>query len=846
METELAKIEAYFEEIGRAWTKNPELVLSRQFFELWEETQKPSPFEAEGNVLKIKNHEIQLPGKKSIVVFCWDFDEETPCLVIESPNLETRYPVFITDGTPEVGEPTVHELQDETVGFGERLEFIMDIISAVREAHPSRNVMEMQKSEYNDAVQGIAGKYDQATVKLMSRLKLPEIRKLITKAVQDMALDELSDQLVLPLDGSYAAGQEEQIVVNADRTFAVHPSRPRTRYSILRDLRFLCSAGHALSELEQNLILAFNNCDIIEGENPMTVRIPVPGEVPLRKGESLMVFKRGSDAPVAKLRIELNDRTCVIAKLRWPDEPEPLTADFYAKPHRSPAKYMAQLMEAFAGEFEREGRFESAALNAGLGIDDFSFEDSALPEEDLGLDLSQQRAWANAVNPNNPIALVQGPPGTGKTHVLVCVLRDLARRGKRVLLAAPSHTAVDNVCRRILDLPLLRVGRDRDKVANDVASECWIGELSNVHKLQTKRESNDVAIYAGTHVGLLRDDIVLADLEKNGAFDAIIFDEAGMARMDEFLVCTKFALRAILFGDHQQLPPFPLPQSVLANLRKQQAVLRSQECTITHSPLQWLLEERNIPVFVLQSSYRCQNPRLMRFSSTLFYNAQVKASAYADYYQLPFDERQKKYPSSTLRFFRTSALPLNTRCEHLVLEGGQPGFENELEAQLAVHLLLEQLKRYPLDEITVIAPYRRQVMLIRELLTVERLSEAVGGDLSEEELEQFRHSRISTVDSFQGGESDLVIICYVRSSAAGGVGFVDDPNRINVAHTRCRREMIIIGDLECLKRQSRDRIFHRMERAVDRDGMIIDVSPDFAAELQANYKRLPKEEPEAE
>ena len=92
------------------------------------------------------------------------------------------------------------------------------------------------------------------------------------------------------------------------------------------------------------------------------------------------------------------------------------------------------------------------------------------------------------------------------------------------------------------------------------------------------------------------------------------------------------------------------------------------------------------------------------------------------------------------------------------------------------------------------------------------------------------------MDSFQGGESDIVIICYVRSNENGGIGFIDNPNRINVAHTRCRREINIVGDLECLKRQARNNIFVRMERAFRRDGEVIHVTEAMLAEASDTAK----------
>ena len=77
------------------------------------------------------------------------------------------------------------------------------------------------------------------------------------------------------------------------------------------------------------------------------------------------------------------------------------------------------------------------------------------------------------------------------------------------------------------------------------------------------------------------------------------------------------------------------------------------------------------------------------------------------------------------------------------------------------------------------------------------------------------------MDSFQGGESEAVIISYVRSSERHGIGFTDNANRINVAYTRCRSELVIIGDLECLRNRGGNQLFAKLERAVERDGEIV-------------------------
>jgi hypothetical protein len=176
-----------------------------------------------------------------------------------------------------------------------------------------------------------------------------------------------------------------------------------------------------------------------------------------------------------------------------------------------------------------------------------------------------------------------------------------------------------------------------------------------------------------------------------------------------------------------------------------------------------------------------------------------------------------------MRLYTTSGLPEQQRGEKLCFEGSKPGLANIAEAQICAHLFYQAAAKYPLEEISIIAPYRKQVSLLREILSPACLEQTV----SQDRWRNFLFTRIATVDSFQGGESDVVIICYVRSNINSGIGFIENPNRINVAHTRCRREMHIVGDLECLKRQARSKIFERLERVFRRDGEIISVTPEI-------------------
>ena len=130
------------------------------------------------------------------------------------------------------------------------------------------------------------------------------------------------------------------------------------------------------------------------------------------------------------------------------------------------------------------------------------------------------------------------------------------------------------------------------------------------------------SILAGTHFGLLRDSQMEERLRSGKIYDVVIFDEAGMSSLEELLLCTRLGRRAILFGDHRQLPPFPLRPQVLTTLKNSRPVVtREENAILTGSAMEWLIRFRGFPVLMLKESYRCQNPRLLRFASILFYNA---------------------------------------------------------------------------------------------------------------------------------------------------------------------------------------------------------------------------------
>lgn len=840
---ELAKFELYLAEGQALWTVNAKLVISREFFELWEEAHQPQPFDLEEPRLTLASQVLMPSGETDLLgYFTWDFDEACAALVIESPNAEQRYLWSFADGVPGVVELPPQYRDEREISLGERLEVIFDIIAWFRLKYPARDVRELRRRDFVAALVDLAPHLPPGTVRVLRRTSFARVRQLFGKAMEDMAVDELSDQLTLPLDGSYAVAappKRSAAEAGAPRRGVTITLPLRTKLAVLQDLRFMQSASQAVADLEQGFIIDFRAAEVIarESHNVVVVRLPVNPSQQLQEGDRLPVYRRGKQQQVATFTVDLRERDDALGRVEWADGPVPeeFDDDLFARPRKSPAEYLARRLGDAVAQFGREGAFASAAVSAALGATRATFSTVNVPAvTPAGLDRSQSEAWANAVAGDNPLVLIQGPPGTGKTHVLEQVLRTLVRAGQRLLFVAPSHTAVDNLCRRVGDLPLLRLGREPDSFAPEIAAKHWVGDIEAVKAMVRKRRGKE-CLYAGTHLGVLRDDVVAADLDKHGPFDVIVFDEAGMARLDEFLLCAGLAQRALLFGDHQQLPPFPLPDAIVTRLQERGAATRRMWDTVSRSALEWLITERQLPVFLLQSSYRCQNPRLMRFSSILFYNARVKASAWAEYYRLSFAERWQRYPPWSLRLYRTSNLPAARRHERLTLDGGRPGIENALEARLAVAAFYELLKRYPAQEITIIAPYRRQVRLIRQQLSAARVRQLRPQDApSPGDWEDFQRARIATVDSFQGSESEAVIICYVRSNDHGSIGFVDDASRVNVAHTRCRREMVIIGDLAHLQAHARNDLFARLERAVRRDGVVINVTPAIYAQLPEN------------
>lgn len=837
-----------FDEMAALQATHPELVRSRRFFELWEESCRPRPVPVTGPRPRIGGRELPLTRRGNYLVFCeWDPAAAVPVVVAENGAKRFRFGVAVSEaGDIAFSERTEAGEIPPTDSPGEIMEVIYDVIEAFLDQNPDADVFRIKKKAFVAALEALDDSYDPKMIRRIARFSAREVREWIRRAAADMALEDLSSQIHLPMGDHYGAGDAlPETAAPSEAVPEKGPSLPeRTHWTALREMEILLTLARLNDRLSRECRLPLAGGEVVSTPEPgrMVVRLWNTAGVTPVEGMRFSLHAEGSDDVRGSGVIGLVDDDALFVEIQW-DAPES-ARDFdglYLRPlNPAGARLLARTRELHDRLRDRPDAI-AGALRSVLGLP--SERDNAAPElvsteapsepaAGAGLDDSQRAALAAAVDERRPVVTVQGPPGTGKTRVLARVLRALCARGRRLLVTAPSNTAVDNVCRAVADLPVLRFGQ-AEKVDAAVRNSCWAGDADQVDAFLKKSPGGrNGVIYAATHVRATLDAVIGRDFLERGRFDAVVFDEAGMSRTDEFLLCAAMGERVVLFGDQRQLPPFPLSGQVRTALAEAfphlPAATRSM---LGGGALEWLIRHRKAPRFLLQRSYRCQNPRLLRFSSTLFYHARVRTSETAEYFRLPFHQRRMAYPPSTLRFYCTSALPEAIRRETIVFDEGRVGIENGCEARIVRYVLLAALARHSLDQITVISPYRRQVRRIRKRLRYDVVQSFLPGGVTPEDWRMFLRRRIATVDSFQGGESDLVIISYVRSNPGGGIGFVDNPNRINVAHTRCRKELVIIGDLECLKRQARNDIFIRMERSFRRDGEILDVDGELLEEM---------------
>jgi hypothetical protein len=320
-------------------------------------------------------------------------------------------------------------------------------------------------------------------------------------------------------------------------------------------------------------------------------------------------------------------------------------------------------------------------------------------------------------------------------------------------------------------------------------------------------------VVGATCIGIATDPH-FADIE----FDLAIADEAGQIGLPDLLVPLVRAKRALLVGDHHQLPPFvedevkawleqvspeALPDMAWVDEETTEAEMVTG--LLTQSAFESLFSTAD-PSHVVRLDLQYRMPQAVAdFASRYFYDGQLKTTERDKVYSMPHADPLFKKP---LVFVDTSALPLGQRRDSAPGRDmsnpeawGMHGYVNRLEARLIADIAAVY-NRAGLDWI-VIVPYRAQAQRIRRELA-RRLPAAPDLNLDE---------RVATVDSFQGGECDQVIYGFTRSNYECRVGFLRELRRLNVAITRARKQLVLVGDVATLT-QARNISFRNLAQAL--------------------------------
>jgi hypothetical protein len=414
------------------------------------------------------------------------------------------------------------------------------------------------------------------------------------------------------------------------------------------------------------------------------------------------------------------------------------------------------------------------------------------------LNVEQARAVALAERALD-LALVHGPPGTGKTTVLVEVIRRAVARGERVLASAPSNLAVDNLLERLLAAGVdgVRVGHparvleslhDRTLEARVALHEAsaiarrLVEEALELRRDARKRKqkrgpgrfsearaaerdarallAEARALEARAEAEVLdRAPVVLATLTgldgqalTGRRFALAVVDEATQAVEPAALLALLRADRVVLAGDHLQLPPTVLSARALAG-------------GLGRSLFERLVDLHGDAIKVTLAEQHRMNEAIMRFPSEMLYGGALRAHPAVAHHAL--DDAPLEVVDTSGRGFEEATPP------------GSDSRENEGEAALCA-AEVERIMALGVApaEVAVIAPYDGQVQRLRALLAAR----------VEAGLE------VDTVDGFQGREKEAVVVSLVRANEAGEVGFLADVRRMNVALTRARKKLVVVGD----------------------------------------------------
>ena len=430
--------------------------------------------------------------------------------------------------------------------------------------------------------------------------------------------------------------------------------------------------------------------------------------------------------------------------------------------------------------------------------------ESALPLRLPWLNTSQEQAVRDVLRAKD-VLIVHGPPGTGKTTTLVEAISEVLRREPQVMVCAQSNTAVDWICQQLSDrgIAVLRIGNPSRVTETMLANtyehrfeshpdypDLWqirrsIRQLysqprkargENFHqKIARLRERADEIEMRIRHTLFDQSRVIACTL--TGAanqllvgqhYHTLFIDEAAQALEAACWIPLQRVDRVILAGDHQQLPPtIKSPEAMRAGLGR--------------TLMEQVAQRKPEVVRLLRVQYR-MNEALMRFSSEWFYHGLLEAAPEVRHRSLLDDV------DDPLVWIDTPT----EAAEQFV--GSSYGRINKTEASLtlqALHHYVERIGRHRLIaervDFAIISPYRAQVQYLRNLVRHDEMLRPLRKQIT-----------VNTVDAFQGQERDVVMVSLVRSNEQGQIGFLSDLRRMNVAITRARFKLIILGSKDTL------------------------------------------------
>ena len=424
------------------------------------------------------------------------------------------------------------------------------------------------------------------------------------------------------------------------------------------------------------------------------------------------------------------------------------------------------------------------------------------------LNKSQKEAIYGIVS-NDSLKIIHGPPGTGKTTTLIEGVSQLIQKGEKILVAAPSNAAVDNIAKGLLayNIKILRVG-NTTKVDAEILANTPEGKMAEskeskeIKKLkiraeefrrmanQYKRnfgreESNQRNLLLKevkkirTEIKKIREyffstlfeqaDVILGtpiglndNIKNDFIFDTLIIDEAGQTLEPLAWLIFPLAKKWILAGDQFQLPPTVLSKEA-SNLGLSKSILEQaiQNCE---------------DVYFLNTQYRMRES-IAAFSSSYFYDNKLTSPSH------------KANTDEHILFYDTAGTGFDE-------ETGEDGFSLINPGEIDVLTKLIEANEINLLTTTFISPYSAQIELAKKSFP--------------------KTLKIKTIDSFQGQENDTILISLVRSNSESSIGFLNDYRRMNVALTRAKEKLIIIGDSSTL---AHDKFYEKLFNYIEtKDG----------------------------